>query len=111
MLYGYSSSFSDRLGFLSPPYEILSRVKAEFLYANDAADKLVDPVGLTVEGLGVLALYALAGLVFAALGLAVYKRRHSEATGSTVAIGWARPLFKYGVAFCSAFSPARMLAA
>ena len=109
MLYGYSSSFSDRLGFLSPPYEILSRVKAEFLYANDAADKLVDPIGVTVEGLGVLALYALAGLVFAALGLAVYKRRHSEATGSTVAIGWARPLFKYGVAFCSAFSLGQLL--
>lgn len=104
MLYGYSSSFSDKLGFLSPPYEILSRAKAEFLYADSTADKLGDPVGVTVEGLGVLALYALAGLVLAVLGLVVYKRRHSEATGSTVAIGWARPIFKYGVAFCSAFS-------
>ena len=59
---------------------------------------------LKVTGMEWLWVYAAAGLVFAALALLVYRARRSEATGSTVAIGWARPVFKYGVTFCMALA-------
>ena len=108
MLYGYSPSFSAWLDFLSPPYKILSCVHADYIYPDIDADKML-PSGLTVSDLGTLALYALTGLALAALGLAVYRRRHSEATGSTVAIRWAKPIFQYGVALCSALSLGQLL--
>jgi len=64
---------------------------------------------LRLQGLDWLLLYALIGLVLAALGLLVYRSRPSEATGSTVAIGWAKPIFKYGVAFCTALALGQLL--
>ena len=53
-------------------------------------------------GLGYVALYALVGVVLAALGLAVYRRRQLETAGDVVSVSWVRPVFKYGVAFCAA---------
>ena len=95
-LYGWAYSGSPALVFLSPLLEMLDVRAAR---AGEGASSV-----LTVEGLEWLLIYAAAGLVLALLGLLVYRKRHSEATGSTVAIGWARPLFKYGVAFCAALA-------
>lgn len=51
-------------------------------------------------GLGYVFLLALAGLVFAGLALTVYRRRQLESAGDVVSVGWVRPVFQYGVAFC-----------
>ena len=55
-------------------------------------------------GLGYVFLLALAGLVFAGLALAVYRRRQLESAGDVVSVGWVRPVFQYGVAFCCAIA-------
>lgn len=57
----------------------------------------------------ILAAYALAGLVIALIALLLYRTRKSEMTGSTVAFPWAVPVFKYGVAFCTAVSLGQFL--
>lgn len=31
-----------------------------------------------------------------------YRRRHLESAGDVVSVRWVRPVFKYGVAFCTA---------
>ena len=62
-----------------------------------------------LSGLGVLGIYAAVGIVLAVLGLLVYRRRASEATGSIVTVAWARPIFKYGVAVCAAFSLGQLI--
>ena len=36
------------------------------------------------------------------LALAAYRRRHLESAGDVVSVRWVRPVFKYGVAFCTA---------
>ena len=54
------------------------------------------------SGLGYVALYALVGVVLAAVALAVYRRRQLETAGDVVSVSWVRPVFKYGVAFCAA---------
>ena len=103
-LYGYdgrSSAFSTAP--LSPPVEIASSLSVSYVYDG------IDPIGVRVFHLGTFAAYAAAGLVFAALALLLYRKRRSEMTGNTVAIGWLRPVFKYGVAFCSAFSLGQLL--
>lgn len=46
--------------------------------------------------------YMLAGLIFTGLALLLYRHRHLETAGDVVAVSWVRPIFKYGVAFCSA---------
>ena len=47
---------------------------------------------------GILAIYALAGIVLTVLALMVYKRRHIESAGDVVAVRLVRPVFQYGVA-------------
>lgn len=61
----------------------------------------LQPNGLyTPSGMGLVFIYGLAGLALAGCALAVYRRRQLERAGEMVTVGWARPLFKYGVAFC-----------
>ena len=103
-LYGYdgrSSAFSTAP--LSPLVEIVRSLSVVYVYDG------IDPIGVRVLYLGTFAAYAAAGLVLAALALLLYRKRRSEMTGNTVAIGWLRPVFKYGVAFCSAFSLGQLL--
>lgn len=50
---------------------------------------------------GVVAAYAAVGAALAFAALYVYRRRHAETAGDVVAIPLVRPLFKYGVSFCS----------
>ncbi|MEG0321031.1 MAG: hypothetical protein RR606_02440, partial [Oscillospiraceae bacterium] len=53
-------------------------------------------------GMGTIFSYAFVGVVFAALALVLYRRRHLETAGDVVAVWWVRPIFKYGVALSSA---------
>lgn len=119
-LYGYdgrSSAFSTAP--LSPLVEIVRSLSVVYVH-DDAGTRFgtsyysmtydgIDPIGVRVFGLATLAAYAAAGLVLAALALLLYRKRRSEMTGNTVAIGWLRPVFKYGVALCSAFSLGQLL--
>lgn len=98
----------------SPIYKLAqNRVGADYLSeAVRNADGTINEVvhtGPIINGLRLLWVYAAVGLVFAVLGLLIYRRRHSEATGTTVAIYWARPIFKYSVTFCAAFALGQLL--
>ena len=55
-----------------------------------------------LTGLPSVFAYGLAALALAALALLAYRRRHIESAGDVVSVSWVRPIFKYGVAFCSA---------
>ncbi len=48
-----------------------------------------------------IAAYAAVGIVLTLISLSVYRRRHIETAGDVVTIPLVRPLFKYGVSFCS----------
>jgi len=53
---------------------------------------------------GMVAGYALAGVVFAALALLVYRRRNIETAGDVVSVKIVRPIFRAGVAVCAGLS-------
>lgn len=55
-------------------------------------------------GLHLVLLYAFVGAVLTILALAVYEKRHLETAGDVVSVPWVKPIFKYGVAFCSALT-------
>ena len=61
-----------------------------------------------LTGLGTVFLYALVGLVLTGLALAVYRRRQLERAGDVVSVGWVRPVFQFGVAFCTAITLGRL---
>ena len=109
-LYGWAGGRAPVLGIFSPMYWMVSYSIGASRQPIVAGGKIVrDATGavvtkITVDGLCGLLLYAVVGLALAGLGLLLYRRRHSEASGNTVAIGWAKPIFKYGVAFCGAMA-------
>ena len=77
------------------------------LHCSLSASEVVGPDGigaLCVNGFLSVFTYALAGLAFAGLALALYRRRQLECAGDVVSLSWLRPIFQYGVAFCVALS-------
>lgn len=114
-LYGYSGySAPETFAFLSPAWELVcvldvSNVARVDRILSDGTYQVIRGGEYILSGLGVLGIYAAVGIVLAVLGLLVYRRRASEATGSIVTVAWARPIFKYGVAVCAAFSLGQLI--
>ncbi|MBO4916036.1 MAG: hypothetical protein J5449_12635 [Oscillospiraceae bacterium] len=113
-LYGWSGDATPALTVLSPIVKLMQNgVQAATDYRRQVTESgaiimKAESGRIFLRGLDWLLIYAAVGIVFAVLGLLVYRRRSSEETGSTVAVGWARPIFKYGVAFCAALALGRL---
>ena len=101
-LYGYSGHTDVALDFLSPPLYMYFKVDIASIETCENGSYYVTAYALEHRSFMILAAYALAGLVIALIALLLYRTRKSEMTGSTVAFPWATPIFKYGVAFCTA---------
>lgn len=111
-LYGYSGHTDVALGFLSPPlymYTMCTEVAIASIETCESDSYYVTAYALEHRSFMILAAYALAGLVIALIALLLYRTRKSEMTGSTVAFPWATPIFKYGVAFCTAVALGQLL--
>lgn len=108
-LYGYSGHTDVALGFLSPPLYMYTEVGIASIETCESDSYYVTAYALEHRSLMILAAYALAGLVIALIALLLYRTRKSEMTGSTVAFPWATPIFKYGVAFCTAVALGQFL--
>lgn len=108
-LYGYSGHIDVTLGFLSPPLYMYTEVDIFSIETYKDDSYYVTAYALENRSFMILAAYALAGLVIALIALLLYRTRKSEMTGSTVAFPWATPIFKYGVAFCTAVALGQFL--
>lgn len=101
-LFGLTSLSAGVLNFLSPTIYIYEHFKAYYgIWDASGPDSL--------QGMWVIAVYALAGLVLLALSWLLYRRRKSESAGDVVAQGWLQPVFRYGVALCSALTLGQFL--
>lgn len=108
-LYGYSGHTDVALGFLSPPLYMYTEVSIASIETCESDSYYVTAYALEHRSFMILAAYALAGPVIALIALLLYRTRKSEMTGSTVAFPWATPIFKYGVAFCTAVALGQFL--
>ena len=102
-LFGVTGIPAGTLTFLSPTPYIYDHFRSttEYIAVGERADSL--------QGMGVLAAYALVGLALLAVGFLLYRRRKSESAGDVVAQGWLQPVFRYGLALCSALTVGQIL--
>lgn len=98
------NSEAFRFNVLSPIVQIYSRFTARYTRFTGEGDPTV-----SLHGLWVPALYALAGLGMLALAWFLYRKRHSERAGDVVAFRWLRPVFRYGVALLGGLTIGRLL--
>ena len=56
---------------------------------------------LETDGLGTLGVYTVVALLLAVCAFFLYRARRLESAGDVVAVGWMKPVFKYGVALCA----------
>jgi len=61
-------------------------------------------VAVSLENAWIIAVYALVGIVLLAVAYALYRKRRSECAGDVVAVGWMKPVFRYGVSICAAMA-------
>lgn len=67
--------------------------------------RAVEENGVEVElftGFQYVLLYGAVALVLLVCALLLYRARHMETAGDVIAVPWAKPIFKYGFAFCAA---------
>lgn len=101
-LYGiesYSNWDSGLARWLSPVFRLSESLDTVSDYNLDS-----ELIGVHTKSPEEVGIYAIVGVVLIVVAYFAYKYRRSESAGDVVAIGWAKPVFKYGVAFCSALS-------
>ena len=106
--FGVSRSYEGVVEFLSPAMYLTRQVKATGKYQQiTTPDGWIETGNLEyvkLENTWLIAVYALVGVVLLALAWALYRRRRSESAGDVVAVGWMKPVFRYGVALCAALA-------
>ena len=106
--FGVSRSYEGVVEFLSPTMYLTRQVKATGKYQQiTTPDGWIETGNLEyvkLENTWLIAVYALVGAALLALAWALYRRRRSESAGDVVAVGWMKPVFRYGVALCAALA-------
>lgn len=112
--FGVSNSYTSMFAFLSPTFFL---VTTDRLSIGTTHRQVVTDEGwvrselesVTLTGGWVIAAYALAGVALLGCAWLLYSRRRSESAGDVVAVGWMKPVFRYGVALCAALAGGWML--
>lgn len=104
-IFGFSTYYTGVVEWLSPTVYLVNNVRCARQYV-EVQQTFPDGTPYTsrlltsadLESFWLIGVYALVGLALAALALILYRRRRSETAGDVVAVGWLRPVFRYGVA-------------
>jgi ABC-2 type transport system permease protein len=104
---------SGTVNFLSPTVELLTKlgVSREYREVSEPGVPWIDYklTSVTLENFWLVGVYALVGVVLLVLAWQMYSRRRSESAGDVVAVGWMKPVFRYGVAICAALAGGQAL--
>ena len=109
-IFGLDSYYSGVVEFLSPTVYLVERVNVNCTYEEvQVVTELTHTDGyitrltaVTLENAWLIGVYALVGVVFLALAYVLYARRRSESAGDVVAVGWMKPVFRFGLASLAA---------
>ena len=115
--FGLNSSYSGTVEWLSPVVYLMQKISPNNTYETQwVTDRLGGqryetsvPTSVTLENGWLIAAYAAAGAALLGLAWLLYRRRRSESAGDVVAVGWMKPVFRYGCAAYSAILGGRLL--
>jgi len=115
-LVGVDAFYTGALDILSPTIHFLRHLGVDRTYEeveriSSSGYHYTDSVltAVRLENFWIIGVYALVGAALAAAALVLYRRRRSESAGDVVAVGWMKPLFRYGVAAMAALVGGRAL--
>ena len=109
-IFGLNSWYSGVVEFLSPTVYLMEQLHVVCTYEEvQAVTELTHTDGyitrltaVALENAWLIGVYALVGVVFLALAYVLYARRRSESAGDVVAVGWMKPVFRFGLAALAA---------
>ena len=112
--FGLNSSYSGTVEWLSPVVYLVQKISPNSTYETQwVTDRLGGQryetsvlISVTLENGWLIAAYAAAGAALLGLAWLLYRRRRSESAGDVVAVGWMKPVFRYGCAVYAAIRPA-----
>ena len=115
--FGIYSSYSGTVEWLSPVVYLMQKISPNSTYETQwVTDRLGGqryetsvPTSVTLENGWLIAVYAAVGVVLLVLAWLLYRKRRSESAGDVVAVGWMKPVFRYGLAVFSAILGGRLL--
>lgn len=115
--FGLNSSYSGTVEWLSPVVYLMQKISPNSTYETQwVTDRLGGQryerdvlTAVTLENGWLIAAYAAAGAALMGLAWLLYRRRRSESAGDVVAVGWMKPVFRYGCAAYSAILGGRLL--
>lgn len=115
--FGLNSSYSGTVEWLSPVVYLVQKISPNNTYETQwVTDRLGGQryerdvlTSVTLENGWLIAVYAAVGVVLMVLAWLMYRRRRSESAGDVVAVGWMKPVFRYGCAAYSAILGGRLL--
>lgn len=113
--FGVNAEYTGAVEWLSPTVYIYQNVRSRNIW--EEAHEIVGGkdnyytyiVDVELEGLHILLIYGLIGVLLLALAWLIYQRRPSESAGDVVSLASLRPLFKLGVGVCVALSFGQLL--
>ena len=115
--FGIYSSYSGTVEWLSPVVYLMQKISPNSTYETQwVTDRLGGQryetsvlTSVTLENGWLIAAYAAAGAALLGLAWLLYRRRRSESAGDVVAVGWMKPVFRYGCAVYAAILGGRLL--
>lgn len=112
-LVGVNSYYTGAVSFLSPTVYLVDNLGVDRTYAKvpdyNSGYVRSELTAVELENFWLIGVYVLVGAAFLALAYALYRRRRSESAGDVVAVGWMKPVFRYGVAALAALLGGRLL--
>ena len=112
-IFGLNTDYSGLVEWLSPTVYLMHHVMVDSQHVERFVSDVrasyggyydYELVSVTLENGWLIGVYALAGLALLGIAYALYRARRSESAGDVVAVGWMKPVFRYGVALCGAMA-------
>lgn len=104
--FGVEQAYHGVIEFLSPTVYLCQNLDCHTVYQQIATPEgwieHGDIQSVTLVNGWLIAVYALTGAALLGLAWLLYRRRRSESATDVVAVGWMKPVFRYGVALCAA---------
>ena len=114
LIFGLSHIYTGVADWLSPTVYIIKNVKINRTYTQipvPGQPNITESVlaSVTLEKGWLIAVYALVGLALLGVAYMLYRYRKSECAGEVIAMGWGRPVFRYGIAALLALGGGQLL--